>query len=71
MAFDSLHDFWTMNGHGPYVWTCYGVFFLGMAALVVGSLIQRRRVIERQRWQLKMARRQASAVTPRTNEGIS
>lgn len=71
MAFDSLHDFWTMNGHGPYVWTCYGVFFLVMATLVIGSILQRRRVIDRQRWQLKMARRQTATATPKTEEGTS
>ena len=25
--FESLSEFWNMTGHGPYVWSCYGLFF--------------------------------------------
>jgi heme exporter protein D len=25
--FESLTEFWNMAGHGPYVWSCYGLFF--------------------------------------------
>lgn len=35
MAFDSFSAFIAMEGHGPYVWTCYGVF----AVLLVGLMI--------------------------------
>lgn len=27
MYFESLNAFWNMAGHGPYVWSCYGLFF--------------------------------------------
>ncbi|MEC7377466.1 MAG: heme exporter protein CcmD [Pseudomonadota bacterium] len=46
MAFDSFSAFVVMEGHGPYVWACYGVFFLLMIALMAGSLRRRRAVIE-------------------------
>lgn len=49
MAFDSFGAFIVMEGHGPYVWTCYFVFFLLMAAVTFWSLRQRRFVIAQQR----------------------
>lgn len=49
MAFDSLGAFIAMEGHGPYVWTCYFVFFVLMGAISFWSLRQRRFVIEQQR----------------------
>ena len=27
MYFESLTELWNMAGHGPYVWSCYGLFF--------------------------------------------
>ncbi|WP_250832543.1 heme exporter protein CcmD [Marinobacter sediminum] len=35
-----------MDGHGPYVWACYGTFFVLMAAMMILSLRRRRAVIE-------------------------
>lgn len=49
MAFDSFGAFIAMGGHGPYVWTCYAVFFLLMGALALWSLRQRRFVMAQQR----------------------
>lgn len=49
MAFDSFTAFIVMEGHGPYVWTCYGVFLLMLGALGYWSLHQRRRVMFTQR----------------------
>ncbi|MEE3170344.1 MAG: heme exporter protein CcmD [Pseudomonadota bacterium] len=46
MAFDSFSAFVVMEGHGPYVWACYGVFFLLMIGLMAISLRRRRAVIE-------------------------
>lgn len=46
MAFDSFSAFIAMEGHGPYVWACYAVFFVLMAALVFGSVRSRNQVIE-------------------------
>lgn len=46
MAFDSLAAFLSMEGHGPYVWTCYGAFFVLMASLMIWSVRRRRAVIQ-------------------------
>ncbi|MEX2474343.1 heme exporter protein CcmD [Marinobacter sp.] len=64
MAFESLTAFIEMKGHGPFVWTCYGVFFALMGALIYWSLFQRRRVVQTQR--RDMARAAAGADSGRT-----
>ncbi|MBK1885552.1 MULTISPECIES: heme exporter protein CcmD [Marinobacter] len=46
MAFDSFSAFISMEGHGPYVWACYAVFFVLMAVMMVGSVRSRTAVIE-------------------------
>jgi len=46
MAFESFSAFLVMEGHGPYVWACYGVFFLLMIAMMVWSVRRRTAVIE-------------------------
>ncbi|MBZ2168336.1 heme exporter protein CcmD [Marinobacter sp. F4216] len=46
MAFDSLTALIHMEGHGPYVWTCYGVFLLVMVSLVVLSVRKHNTVIQ-------------------------
>lgn len=53
MAFDSFAAFIAMEGHGPYVWTCYGVFVLLMGWLAVWSLRQRKAVARAQLRQLQ------------------
>lgn len=63
MAFDSLTAFVVMEGHGPYVWTCYGVFFLLLGALVFWSLHQRRQVMAAQRRELSRTGRDQSSTS--------
>ncbi|WP_152207500.1 heme exporter protein CcmD [Marinobacter changyiensis] len=60
MAFDSLQAFMVMEGHGPYVWTCYISFFLLLGWLVAWSFSQRRRLEadQRRQWQLEARNRQ-------------
>jgi heme exporter protein D len=41
MAFDSFDAFVMMGGHGPYVWTCYIVFFILSFVLILWSRKQR------------------------------
>lgn len=48
MAFDSFSAFVVMGGHGPYVWTCYGVFFLLVALIAWLSIRDRRQVVRSQ-----------------------
>lgn len=49
MAFDTFGAFIAMEGHGPYVWTCYAVFAVLLGGLMVWSLRQRRAVLAAQR----------------------
>lgn len=46
MAFDSFSAFMVMEGHGPYVWSCYAVFFLLFVGLMIWSLRRQKTVIE-------------------------
>lgn len=45
MAFDSFSAFIWMEGHGPYVWTCFAVFALLLGGQMIGSLQRHRRVM--------------------------
>ncbi len=40
--FESLQQLFWMNGHGPYVWSAYGICLLAMGFLIVSPLIRRR-----------------------------
>lgn len=58
MQFDSFQALMTMEGHGPYVWTCYAVFFVLMIALAVWSRRQRKALIRQQVRQHALQQRQ-------------
>jgi heme exporter protein D len=45
MAFDSFSAFVWMEGHGPYVWTCFAVFAVLLGGQMIGSLQRHRRVM--------------------------
>lgn len=73
MAFDSFQQFWEMGGHGPYVWTCYGVFVAAIVGLVVWSRAQRRQVIRREQWQQRLRSHQqtrAATSSPAPNSDL-
>lgn len=55
MAFDSFNAFIAMDGHGPYVWTCYAAFFGLIGLLVWWSVTERRRVYRNLRFQLQLS----------------
>lgn len=55
MVFDSFSAFLLMDGHGPYVWTCYGAFFLLTGLIAWQSLRERRRVVQNQQRQQTLA----------------
>ena len=63
MAFESFSAFMVMEGHGPYVWACYGVFFLLMSAIMVWSVRRRQAVIEscRRGYELQTGRSEQQA----------
>ena len=54
MYFESLADLWSMAGHGVYVWSCYGISFAVLSAMVILPLRQYRK-------QLNQLRRQNQA----------
>ena len=43
--FESLADFFTMSGHGPYVWACYFVTLLAIAYLLISPITAKRKLI--------------------------
>ncbi|MDP1539726.1 MAG: heme exporter protein CcmD [Moraxellaceae bacterium] len=53
MKFDSLAELIAMEGHGVYVWSAYGLFFLAFTLLVVLSASQHKRWLSQQRRLLK------------------
>lgn len=55
--FADLHSFLWMNGHGPFVWGCYVVVFIGLVFLALEPRFQRQRFIKQQK---NMARRNVS-----------
>jgi len=46
MSFDSFSAFIAMEGHGPYVWTCYAVFFVLLGGLMIWSARHNRAVLD-------------------------
>ena len=46
MAFDSFADFLSMNGHGVYVWSAYGITLLVLAGNLLYPLFARRRFLQ-------------------------
>lgn len=59
--FESLQAFWTMAGHGPYVWGCYGVTALVLIYLVVSPLRRQKRFLQEQKRLQRVNERRASA----------
>jgi heme exporter protein D len=45
MQFDSLQAIWSMQGHGPYVWSAYAIAVATLVALVVAPLRRRKRLL--------------------------
>ncbi|MEM8594035.1 MAG: heme exporter protein CcmD [Pseudomonadota bacterium] len=46
MYFDSIQALLHMDGHGPYVWACYGMGALVFLGLVLSARAQSKRSIE-------------------------
>ncbi len=51
--FESLQDFWYMNGHGPYVWASYGIVALVLVYLVAAPIWRKTRFTRRERARLQ------------------
>jgi len=53
MKFDSWAELIAMEGHGVYVWSAYGLFFLAFTLLIVFSASHHKRWLSQQRRLLK------------------
>ncbi|MEY1662300.1 heme exporter protein CcmD [Isoalcanivorax beigongshangi] len=62
MYFESLQALWQMNGHGPYVWSAFGLGAALIAANVIWALARGRAVRRDIRRQLE--RQQAMREKP-------
>jgi|AntDeeMinimDraft_6_1070357.scaffolds.fasta_scaffold18254_2 heme exporter protein D len=60
MQFDSLQSLIAMNGYGAYVWSSYLVFLVVIAALVLGTRLQYRRIVLDQQRLARIETRKAS-----------
>ncbi|WP_411860450.1 heme exporter protein CcmD [Halioxenophilus sp. WMMB6] len=52
--FDSVSDFFTMSGHGPYVWVCYLVTYFAIGYLMVAPIVANRRLLARLKRQQRL-----------------
>lgn len=46
--FESLMDFLTMKGHGPYVWSAYIITITGFAYLCIAPIMAYRDMVKRE-----------------------
>lgn len=44
MRFDSWAAFWDMGGYGVFVWSCYAITFITLAALAIYTVRYHRRM---------------------------
>lgn len=67
MYFESFAALWAMEGHGPYVWSAYGVTFMVLLALVVKAFWWRNNFAKQMRIQWR--REQQAKQQPSISEG--
>ncbi len=60
MYFESFSALIAMDGHGPYVWTCYGVAVLILVFNIVSPLRSKKQFLQAQLRRLKRERRLAA-----------
>jgi len=53
--FESITDFITMHGHGPYVWASYAITFAALIFLLISPLLQKKAFVKQQQKQQKLA----------------
>lgn len=58
--FPDMHSFLWMDGHGPYVWGCYGTTFAALAFLLMEPVLKRKRFIKQQQGLVQRQARPAS-----------
>ena len=60
MYFDSLEALLSMDGHGPYVWSAYGITLLVLALVLSAPGRRRRRLLREVRGELRREANHAS-----------
>lgn len=58
--FNSLTDFISMSGHGPYVWVCYILTLLALVYLLISPILAQRQFKKSLQRQDKIAKAQLS-----------
>jgi heme exporter protein D len=53
MYFENFSALISMDGHGPYVWSAYGVTAIVLVLLIINPILRKRRFIMQQRMQLR------------------
>lgn len=56
--FNSLTDFISMSGHGPYVWVCYILTLLALVYLLISPILAQRQFKKSLQRQDKIAKAQ-------------
>ncbi len=54
--FETLADFITMSGHGPFVWAAYGITFGALFFLLFSPVVQKKAFIKQQQKMQKLAK---------------
>lgn len=65
MYFESFSALWAMEGHGPYVWSAYGVTFMVLLLLVVKAFYWRNNFAKQMRmqWRREQQVKQQSSIS--------
>jgi heme exporter protein D len=69
MAFDSLSAFLAMGGHGPYVWSAWGLTALLLVGVVVHARAERRALLRDLRRRARRERRRSASTPVSHQEG--
>ena len=62
MYFDSVHAALSMNGHGAFVWSAYGITLLVLAQLLLWPWSRRRRLLRELRGEQRRRARPSPSV---------
>ncbi|MEM1142476.1 MAG: heme exporter protein CcmD [Pseudomonadota bacterium] len=65
MYFESFQAALTMDGHGTYVWTAYGVTLLVLTLLLVGPVQKKRRLLRELRGEYRRQEAQQASSSDR------
>ena len=69
MYFDSVHAALSMNGHGVFVWSAYGITLLVLAQLLLWPWSRRRRLLRELRGEQRRRARRSPSPGPPASPG--